>query len=165
MPKKRENLGIPPFFSSIYSHDRSFFEKREFSARTKGLVIFSCLRSQYYISDVERSQREAASHVMEWLFYVVNEGIKVGTDVGCQVLQRGVARNTLLGYQTTLSTAAQRFAARDVNVTHTESVTGVRLKGTVALETDAFRFTCVRQPWWLKLVHHFALTTNSINNV
>lgn len=53
-------------------------------------------------------------------FCVINEGIKVGADVGCQVLQRGVARKTLLGDQTTLSTAARCFAARDVNVTHTE---------------------------------------------
>lgn len=50
------------------------------------------------------------------VFFVVNEGIIVGADVRCQVLQRGVARNMMLRYQTTLSTAAQRFAAQDVTL-------------------------------------------------
>lgn len=46
-----------------------------------------------------------------------------------------------------------------------ESLTGIGMKGTVASETDAFCFTYVRQPRWLNLVHRFALTTTSINNV
>lgn len=54
-------------------------------------------------------------------FYVVNEGMKAEADVRCQVLQRGIASNMLLHYQTTLSKAAPCSVARD-DVAHTERV-------------------------------------------